>query len=87
MTSISEASSFIQNAFDLQSKKRSGLTVDAWLKAERNAVFRAAHDYAMLRGLKLVSMDEVERQEKLAMGHSDYGAKWARGVASCIFGS
>jgi hypothetical protein len=45
------------------------------------AVWRAAREYSEKHGLRVPTMEEIERAETSAYGHVDYGAKWAYGVA------
>lgn len=67
----------IYDAFQAEAKKRKGRSVNEWIEAERQAVWRAARDYAQQRGLRILSLEEVTMAENYAMGHVDYGAKWA----------
>lgn len=52
-----------------------------WIEFERAAVFNAAADYCTRRGIAPVTIEQVMRSETSATGHSDYGAKWAYGIA------
>ena len=51
---------------------------------ERLVVWRAARDYAQQHGLRVPLMADVLKAERAAIGHTDYGAKFARGVADSI---
>ena len=64
-------------AFQAEAAKRKGRPVDAWIKAEREAVLRECAHQAQMRGLRAPSMDEVTAAERYAQGSADYGAKWA----------
>nr|WP_241019533.1 hypothetical protein [Burkholderia sp. Ac-20345] len=67
-----------------EASKRKGRSADEWMIAERAEVFREATGQAQKLSLRSPSIEEVERQEQLAMGHSDYAAKWAIGVADLM---
>jgi hypothetical protein len=74
----------IYDAFQAEAAKRHGRTVPQWLQAEREAVWSRARDAAQQMGLRVPTMDDVERAERQASGHCDYGAKWAYGVVECM---
>ena len=59
---------------------------DDWEEAERNAVHHAAMIYANKNGLRIPTREEIERAERQAMGHFDYAAKFAYGVADTFKG-
>ncbi len=63
--------------FQAEAKKRKGCSVDEWIKAERDAVYRECVHQAQRMGLAAPSMDAVAAAERYAMGSVDYGAKWA----------
>lgn len=67
----------IYDAFQAEAALRSGRKLDEWLEAERQAVWRAARDYAQQQGLRVPTIDEIKRAENYAAGSVDYGAKWA----------
>lgn len=71
-------------AFQREGKKREGREFEEWHSAELNAVFNAACKYAEKHGLREPTFDEVCSEEQYASGHTDYGAKWARGVAEIM---
>lgn len=70
----------IYDAFQAEASKRQGRSVEEWLQAEREAVWRAAHDQAAMLALRCPTMGEIEAAERYAMGSVDYGLKWALGV-------
>lgn len=70
----------IYDAFQAESAKRKGRTPEEWMRAEREAVWRAARDYAEMYGHRVPTMDEIKIAERQAEGHTDCGAKWAYGV-------
>lgn len=64
-------------AFQAEAAKRNGRSVDEWIKAERDAVYRECVNQAQMLGLTAPSLDEVAAAERYACGSIDYGAKWA----------
>jgi hypothetical protein len=74
----------IYDALITESELRSGRSVDEWIAAEKNAVWKAAHDYAQQYGLRIPTIADVEQAETQAMGHCDYAAKYAYGVVRCM---
>lgn len=74
----------IYDAFQAEASRRSGRTVEEWMLAERKAVWSAARDAAQQRGLCIPTMAEVERVERSACGHLDYGLKWALGISEIM---
>jgi hypothetical protein len=74
----------LYDAFQAEAEKRPGRPVEFSVLSERAAVWRAARDYAQQHGLRVPTLVEVEKAERLAMGHVDYGAKWAYGVAELL---
>ncbi len=79
-----EPAKTIYDAFQLEASERSGRTVADWQDAEKQAVWRAARDYAQQHGLRIPTIADVEHADLLAAGHTDYGAKLAYGVAQCM---
>lgn len=75
----------IYDAFQAEAAKRHERpTFSDWAQREREAVWRAARDYAQQHGLAVPTMDQVRDSEQYALGHVDYGAKWAYGVARAM---
>lgn len=74
----------IYDVFQAEAAKRPERNVDYWLRVEREVVWKTARDYAQQRGLRVPTMEEVERAESNATGSVDYGAKWAYGVAELL---
>jgi hypothetical protein len=83
---IREPARSIHDALLREASKRTSRTVDEWLTAERDAVLREAVFQAHRLGLHIPSLEEVERAERLAVGHTDYAAKWSNGVARFMIG-
>lgn len=65
----------------LEAQKRRGTHPDVWVKRERENVWRLARDYAQQKGLSVLTIEDVEKAEMSACGHTDYAAKWAYGVS------
>lgn len=74
----------IFDAFHAEAACRPGRSAAIWVQAERVAVWEAAQKEAARLGLNAPTMDEVERAERGACGHFDYGAKWAYGVVEAM---
>ncbi|WDD90274.1 hypothetical protein Bsp3421_000097 (plasmid) [Burkholderia sp. FERM BP-3421] len=74
----------IYHAFQAEATKRKGRSVDEWLAAERDAVFREAALQAQRLGLRVPTMDDVVSGERYAVGSVDYGAKWAYCVVEAM---
>jgi len=74
----------IYDAFQVEAKKRSDVGFDEWVVNERYAVWKAARDKAVEMGLRIPTMKDIESAEQMAMGHCDYGAKWAYGVSDAM---
>lgn len=74
----------IYDAFVAEAANRRGRSVEEWILSERRAVLKAAADLAQRLGLRAPTLEEVERAERSAQGHTDYGAKWAYRVAETM---
>lgn len=74
----------IYDAFQCEADKRKGRTVEEWMTAEREAVFREATHQAQKLGLRPPTIAEIISAENYASGSADYGAKWAYGVAEAM---
>jgi len=74
----------IYDAFQEEAEKREGRSIEAWQTAEKKTVWQAARDAAQQRGLRVPTMEEIERAESSACGHVDYGAKWAYGIVEAM---
>jgi len=80
----SDPARVLYDAFQAEAEKRADRDVDAWIAFEREAVWRVARDYAQQHGLPVPTLAEVKKAEELALGHVDYGSKWAYGVAELL---
>ncbi|WP_228757801.1 hypothetical protein [Pseudomonas aeruginosa] len=74
----------IYAAFQAEAEKREHRSVEEWMSAEVDAVHREAVHQARTHGLRVPSKEEIERAESYAMGHADYGAKWAYSVVDAM---
>ena len=74
----------IYDAFQDESRLRDSRSYDEWPILERQRVWEEARDYAQQNGLRVPTIKEIEQCEMSAMGHCDYGAKWAYGVADIL---
>lgn len=72
----------IYDAFQAEASQRRKRTLDEWIRMEREAVHKAACQYAEQHGLAPPTVEAVEDAERYARGSVDYGAKWAYVVAS-----
>jgi hypothetical protein len=78
-----EPAQLLYDTFQNEAKKRPEKPVEEWILSERKAVWSAARDYAQQHGLRVLSLEEIEAAERYAMGHIDYGAKWAYRIVEC----
>ena len=70
---------------DAETHLRKKRTVDAWILEERACVQREVNRLRALRGHPPISIADVERAERLAVGHSDYVRKYAHAAADLVF--
>jgi hypothetical protein len=71
-------------AFQDEATKRKERSIDEWLTAERDAVFRESVHQAQKLGLRVPAMDEIVSAERYATGSVDYGAKWAYCIVNAM---
>lgn len=71
----------LYDAFQTESEKRPDRTINVWIDSERRAVWNAAKAYALEHDMRVPLLAEVQICENAALGHVDYGAKWALYVA------
>lgn len=77
--------SAVKDALIREAQKRKGRSLEQWHAAEASAVWEATRDFAQQHGLRVPTLAEVERVERLARGHSDYCPKWALYVVELTF--
>lgn len=70
----------LYDALIKESENRPSLPLKEWIVNERLAVWRAAHDYSTQHNLHIPTLEEVKIAEDMAVGHTDYAAKFAIGV-------
>ena len=63
-------------------KKRA---VDVWILEERMCMWREVNHLRAVQGHPPITMTDVERAERLAVGHSDYVRKYAHAAATLVF--
>ena len=74
----------IYDALLREAEHRNARSVDEWHAAEMEAVWKVARDYAEQHGLKLPTMDDVEKAARQGYGHVDYAAKLAYALANTM---
>lgn len=74
----------LYDALVQEAEHREGRTAAEWIAAERAVVFRVATEYAEKHDLRFPTLDDVKQAERLAVGHVDYAAKWAIGIADAM---
>lgn len=74
----------IYDAFVNESKKRPSRDMDDWIRLEREAVWDAVNRERAKLGKGPIPIASIEDAENSAMGHTDYGAKWAYRCAELV---
>ena len=74
----------IYDAFQREATKRKGRTPAEWQTAELQSVLAAANEWASRMGCVPLTMRQVAIAESTAVGHADYGAKWAYRVCDLL---
>lgn len=74
----------LYDAFQAEALLRKGREVGIWIEREQLAVWAAARDYAQQHGRPVPTLEQIKAKEQLALGHTDYGSKWALGVAELL---
>jgi hypothetical protein len=69
-----------------ETRLRGTRSPDEWVLAEREAMHAQANLQAGQLGLGFVSMEDVMRAERQALGHADYCSKWAIKLANIMLG-
>ena len=70
---------------DAETRHRAGRTIDAWILAERKCVLHAINRQRALLAYDPIGIEDVERAERQAVGHSDYISKYAHAAADLVF--
>jgi hypothetical protein len=71
-------------AFRAEAAKRPQASDCCWIDNERLAITIAANAWATAHGYEPITVDDVERAEPAAIGHSDYAHKLALYVAEKV---
>lgn len=74
----------IYNAFQDEAANRKGRSFEVWSRKERDRVWYEAREYALDHNKPIISMEQIEEEERSACGHIDYGYKWASRVAEIL---
>ena len=68
-----------------ETRRRGKRTVETWILAERECVMHEVNRQRALRAYDPVTIADVERAERMAVGHSDYVSKYAHAAADLVF--
>jgi hypothetical protein len=74
----------IRATLNAETERRAKRTVEAWILAERDCVLREVNRQRGLLAHDPIGIADVERAERLAVGHSDYIAKYAHAAADLV---
>jgi len=74
----------IRATLDAETRYRGKRTVEAWILAERECVLREVNQQRELRAYDPVTLADIERAERLALGHIDYISKYAHAAADLV---
>ena len=74
----------IRATLNVETTRREKRTVEAWILAERECVLREINRQRALRAYDPVSLADVERAERMAVGHSDYISKYAHAATDLV---
>jgi predicted alpha/beta hydrolase len=69
---------------DAETRLRAKRSVDDWILKERACVRCEVNRLRALQARAPISMADVERAERLALGHSDYVRKYAHAAADLV---
>lgn len=74
----------IRATLNAETERRKNRAVAAWILAERACVLREVNHQRELLAYDPVGIADVERAERLAVGHSDYISKYAHAAADLV---
>ena len=77
-----EVAGRLYDAFHVEAAKRKTKSVQQWIADEPKAMHAQCLVIAQERGLRLLSLEDVLRCERTAMGHVDYASKWSIRLAN-----
>ena len=69
----------------LETERRPGRALEEWILAERKCVLHEVNHQRRLLAYAPVKIEDVERAERTACGHSDYVSKYAHAAADLVF--
>ena len=75
----------ILSKLEAETHLREKRALDVWICEERACVQREINHQRAFLGKPPVSIDDVERAERTALGHSDYTRKFAHAAADLVF--
>ena len=74
----------IRTRLNAETERRANRTVEAWILAERECVLGEVNHQRGLLAYDPVGIMDVERAERMAVGHSDYISKCAHAAADLV---
>jgi len=74
----------IRAALNAETERRKNRSIEAWIRTERECVMREVNYQRGLLAYDPIDIADVERAERLAVGHSDYVAKYAHAAADLV---
>lgn len=75
----------LRAAIVAETAHRKDRTTEEWILAERQCVLGAINKLRAQSGYPPVTLENVERAERTAIGHSDYISKYAHAAADLVF--
>ena len=75
----------IRAKLNAETTRRTKRAVEAWILAERECVMREVNYQRRLLAYDPIGLVDVERAERMALGHSDYVSKYAHAAADLVF--
>jgi hypothetical protein len=69
-----------------EQEKRELVSDNSWILRELTAMLNAVNTERVRRRLSVITMEELQRRERLAQGHSDYSQKVALYCAELALG-
>lgn len=75
----------IRAKLNAETERRKRRSVEVWIIAERHCVLSEINHQRALRSYNPIGIADVERAERMAVGHSDYISKYAHVAADLVF--
>jgi hypothetical protein len=60
-----------------EAKERDKRSIDEWPRLEREAMWKMVNEERANRSKEALPVEDVQRVEQMALGHTDYGTKYA----------